>query len=109
MKISDFLEYILENKEIFLESQFKNVKSKSEEMQIINDYLKNFLMKVQECIDFDKTVKHLIEKNIHSMLIDELFEQTDDFFKISDRSAPITVKNNFEKFKSARYIEIPPE
>ena len=74
MKISDFLEYILENKEIFLETQFKNVKSKDEEMIILNDYLKNFLMKAQDCVDFDKTVKHLIENNLHSMLIDELFE-----------------------------------
>lgn len=32
LKISDFLEYILENKEIFLEEQFKNVKKKEEEM-----------------------------------------------------------------------------
>jgi len=66
-------------------------------------------MKAQDCIDFDKTVKLFIEKNMHPMIIDELFEQTDDSFKISDRSAPITVKNNLEKFKSARYIEIPPE
>lgn len=78
-------------------------------MIILNDYLKNFLMKAQDCVDFDKTVKHLIENNLHSMLIDELFEQTDDSFKISDRSAPITMKNNLEKFKSARYTEIPPE
>ena len=74
MKISDFLEYILYNKEIFLECQFKNVKSKNEEMGILNDFLKNFLMKAQDCIDFDKTVKYLIEKNMHPMLIDELFE-----------------------------------
>ena len=74
MKISDFLEYILDNKEIFLECQFKNVKSKNEEMGILNDFLKNFLMKAQDCIDFDKPVKYLIEKNMHPMLIDELFE-----------------------------------
>ena len=43
-------------------------------MGILNDFLKNFLMKAQDCIDFDKTVKYLIEKNMHPMLIDELFE-----------------------------------
>lgn len=43
-------------------------------MGILNDFLKNFLMKAQDSIDFDKTVKYLIEKNMHPMLIDELFE-----------------------------------
>lgn len=41
------------------------------------------------------------------MLIDELFEQRDDSFKIQDRTDPIPNKNNLEKFKSARYAEIP--
>ena len=43
------------------------------------------------------------------MLIDELFEQTDDFFKISDRSDPLPIKSNLEKFKSAREMEISPQ
>ena len=63
-------------------------------MVILNDFLKNFLMKIQDCIDFDKTVKHLIESNLHPMLIDELFEQTDDSFKISDRSEPLPIGKN---------------
>lgn len=92
-----------------MEAKFKNVKSQNEEMDILNDFLKNFLMKTQDCIDFDKTVKHLIENKLHSMLIDELFEQSDDYFKISDRSDPIPIKNSLEKFKSARYVDISPQ
>lgn len=66
-------------------------------------------MKTQDSIDFDKTVKNLIENDLHQMLIDELFEQTDDAFKIGGRSQSTVIKSTIDKSKSARFSEIPPE
>lgn len=57
-----------------MENELKNVKNSEEEMTVLNDFLKHFFLRTQECIDFDKTVKHLIENKMHQMLIDELFE-----------------------------------
>lgn len=38
-------------------------------------------MKIQDCIDYDVTMKFIIEQGSHSILTDELFEQTDDAIK----------------------------
>lgn len=64
-------------------------------------------MKTQDCCDFDKTVKLLIELKKHTMLVDELFEQTDESFKHEDRNEIVTKKS--EKFVSARQQKIPQE
>lgn len=38
-----------------------NVKNKDEQARILTDFLKNFLLRTQDCIDFDKTVKVLVD------------------------------------------------
>lgn len=111
LKISDFIEYILDKKEIFLEEQLRNVKNQDDEEQILNKYLIVFLIKTQDCCDFDKTVKFLIEQNKHTMLIDELFEQTDESFKNEDRNKLVTPEKSQKASKvvSAREVKIPPQ
>lgn len=38
------------------------------------DFLKNFMLNVQDALDFDRALKLLIENGKHRSLIDELFE-----------------------------------
>ena len=45
LKISDFIEYILEKKEIFLEEQLRNVKNQDDEEKILNEFIIIFLLK----------------------------------------------------------------
>lgn len=74
MQISDFLEYILDNPDIFLEEKFENIATKAEERLVLLDFLKGFLLKVQDCVNYEKTIQVVIDNNIHQMIIDELFE-----------------------------------
>ena len=46
LQISDFLEYILDNPDIFLEEKFENIATKAEERLVLLDFLKGFLLKV---------------------------------------------------------------
>ena len=55
-------------------------------------------------MDYDKSIKILIENNIYRMLIDELFEQTDASLKSNEEE--IDLSRNTE-FKSARHKKIP--
>jgi len=72
------LKHILNNPDIFLDQKFEGVQTKEEERRILLDFLKSFLLTVQDSIDYESTIKVCIEQNIQSMLIDELFEQTDE-------------------------------
>ena len=73
-------------------------------MNILVDYLKHFLMKTQDCIDFDKTVKVLVENKLHSMLIEELVEQTDASFKSQESGECGSLHKNYKnQFQSARF------
>jgi len=44
LKISDFIVYILENEDIFLEENFKDVKTKEEEMNLLTSFLLKFML-----------------------------------------------------------------
>lgn len=44
-------------------------------------YIKDFLLEVQDSINFDKTVNMMIKNKVHDSLIDHLFEQTDQAMK----------------------------
>jgi hypothetical protein len=78
LKISDFLKHILNNPDIFLDQKYEGVQTKAEERRILLEFLKLFLLTVQDSIDYEQTIKVAIEQNIQGMLIDELFEQTDE-------------------------------
>jgi hypothetical protein len=44
-------------------------------------YIINFLLQIQDVVNFDKTVEMMINYKIHNMLLEELFEQTDQAMK----------------------------
>ena len=77
LNISDFLEHILDNPDIFLAKKYENISDKAKLRQVLLDFLKGFLLAVQDCIDYEKTIEVAISYQIHHMIIDELFDQTD--------------------------------
>ena len=81
LKISDFLKYIIENKEIFIEKMLQNIKNKSEETDTMMSYIMNFLLKIQDSIDFDTVCKVILECKLSSFITQELFDQREDSFK----------------------------
>ena len=44
-------------------------------------YIKEFLLQVQDTVNFDKVVSIMIKHKVHDFIIDELFEQTDASMK----------------------------
>ena len=64
LKISDFIEYIMDNRDIFIGELFKKVKNKEEEDFIFLTFLENFMLNVQDVMDFDRSLKILIDNNI---------------------------------------------
>lgn len=64
----------MDNRDIFIGELFKKVKNKEEEDFIFLTFLENFMLNVQDVMDFDRSLKILIDNNIYRMLIDELFE-----------------------------------
>jgi len=64
------------------------------------DFLKNFMLNVQDALDFDRALKLLIENGKHRSLIDELFEQTDASLKSHEAEAD---QARDASFKSARF------
>lgn len=73
ISVSDFLGYILDNRDIFLQEMLEGVQSKEEQDGVLHSFIGEFLLHTQDCIDFDKTVALLIENKLHQMIIDELF------------------------------------
>ena len=53
LKISDFLKHILNNPDIFLDQKFEGIQTKEEERKILLDFLKSFLLTVQDSIDYE--------------------------------------------------------
>lgn len=104
LKISDFLEYIIENKDIFIGEQLHKVKNKEEEEAILMNFLKTFMLNVQDVVDYDLSLKLLIENKLHRMLIDELFEQTDASLKSNEPEIDLS---RITDFVSARHKVIP--
>ena len=104
LKISDFIEYIMDNRDIFIGELFKKVKNKEEEDFIFLTILENFMLNVQDVMDFDRSLKILIDNNIYRMLIDELFEQTDASLKSNEAEIDLARVTDFQ---SARYKKIP--
>lgn len=104
LKISDFLEYICENKDVFIGEMLHKVKNKEEEESILMDFLKTFMLNVQDVIDFDRSLKLLIENKLHKMLVDELFEQTDASVKSNEPEIDLARST---EFVSARHKVIP--
>ena len=68
--VSDFVEYILDNADVFLADRYEGVQDKNAEYQVLKNFLINFLVNLQDCIDFDKTVSLLIDSSMHDMIID---------------------------------------
>mmetsp|Transcript_27175 Transcript_27175/g.41349 ORF Transcript_27175/g.41349 Transcript_27175/m.41349 type:complete len:128 (-) Transcript_27175:2922-3305(-) len=46
LKISDFVEYIIDNKDRFIMSKLEHVQSQEDEMSVFMDFLKRFLLNV---------------------------------------------------------------
>ena len=44
-------------------------------------FLTDFLLEVQDCMNFDKCINLLIKNKVQDLLINELFEQTDKAMK----------------------------
>ena len=51
----------------------EGVKSHEEQLLVLQEYVNHFLMNVQDVIDFDRSIRILIENRLHVVLIDELF------------------------------------
>lgn len=64
MQASDFLGYILDNKDLFLEEQLKHVQSKEEEQKVVMAMLVQFMLELQNCLDTDKAIRILIENSV---------------------------------------------
>ena len=43
-KISDFLIYILDNRDYFLGDQLENIQNKKDELEVLSNFLKNFML-----------------------------------------------------------------
>jgi len=74
LKIDDFLEYIILTQDAFLSEELKNVQSVEEQKSVQATYIINFLLQIQDVVNFDKTVEMMINYKIHNMLLEELFE-----------------------------------
>ncbi len=68
LKLSDFIIYIFSNFDVILD----------EPEQELKDYLAHFLISLQDCVDFEITIQILIKNEMENLLIDLLFDQTDD-------------------------------
>lgn len=77
LKISDFIKFILDTKDVLMASQMKGKKTDSEVSKVIIDYLNEFLTAVQVVIDFDLTAKVLLDYELAGYFLNELFDQTD--------------------------------
>jgi hypothetical protein len=64
LQISDFVGYILDNKDLFLEEELMNIKTKEEEKKVVMTMIIKFLLETQNSIDYDKTVRLLIENGV---------------------------------------------
>ena len=61
MKISDFLVYILDNRDYFLGERLEGVQNKKDELEVLSDFMKNFMLEIQDSIDYDKSIEVLID------------------------------------------------
>ena len=95
LQISDFIAHILDNTDDFLQDQLRNIRKREEEDTIIRKFLLTFLLAIQDSINYDNTVMVLIDNNVHELIIDELFDQTDDAIKQGEDSDDEKV--NFKK------------
>ena len=65
----------------------QEVSTKEEERKVLHDFLIHFLVAIQDCINFDVTVDILIDNDVIFMLMEELFEQTDQSIKESSKES----------------------
>lgn len=61
MKISDFLVYILDNRDYFLGERLEGVQNKKDELEVLSDFMKHFMLEIQDSIDYDKSIEVLID------------------------------------------------
>ena len=61
MKISDFLVYILDNRDYFLGERLEGVQNKKDELEVLSDLMKHFMLEIQDSIDYDKSIEVLID------------------------------------------------
>ena len=61
MKISDFLVYILDNRDYFLGERLEDVQNKKDELEVLSDFMKHFMLEIQDSIDYDKSIEVLID------------------------------------------------
>ena len=74
IQISDFVDYILDNRELFLAQKLQDIKDLEGAKKVLTDYLIHFLLEIQDVINFDKTVALIIKNKVHFEVINELFE-----------------------------------
>jgi hypothetical protein len=77
LQISDVLNHILDNTDMFIEHQLSTVTTRAEERKVLHDFLLRFLLAVQDVINYDLTVEILIENEVLSVLLEALYVQTD--------------------------------
>ena len=61
IQISDFLQFILDNPDVFIEAELEMVADKTEEKHILERFLLKFMLEIQVSIDFETSMKTLIE------------------------------------------------
>jgi hypothetical protein len=83
----------------------EGVKSVDEQELVMSEYLNHFLMHVQDTIDFDRSIRILIDNRLHVVLIDELFNQTDDSIKDTADVGDAPDKSVSSRLKNADEIE----
>lgn len=69
LQISDFLQYIIDNMDVFIQKKLSSVKLKEEQRQIQFNYLLEFSLNVQDCCNWDKSVQLIIKNKFYKEII----------------------------------------
>ena len=64
----------MDNTDVFLAHQLENISTKEKVREVLMQFMGKFLLAVQDCIDYEKTIEVAIHHNIHQMIIEDLFE-----------------------------------
>tara|TARA_B110000285_G_C15065728_1_gene584997 strand:- start:512 stop:973 length:462 start_codon:yes stop_codon:yes gene_type:complete len=100
LEIDDFIEKILLEPDLFLihldaepegsgseksaEENSSGSEKDEEKMRLdkIVAYMIKFMQQVQDCINYEKVIQVCIKKDLHSYMMNKLFEETDDSIKM---------------------------
>jgi hypothetical protein len=70
LKVSDFVAYILDNRDLFIAEKLTNLKSQDDEFGVFGDYFHNFMINIQDSIDFELTMQIIVKAEIESVILD---------------------------------------